>query len=160
MRARALIGFLLATALTAPVAAAPPGDEPASAPPTPEEIAPQGQSTDDLLLNREQYFYSSFGRRDPFGSLLKGKYARTEDQDLLDVGELTLVGVVWGDEDKFAVVEDKRDNSHVLREGDRVVNGKVIEISRTSLTVQHFFFGETANVTITMNGGVGNHEAR
>lgn len=137
----------------------------AAAPPDPEtvpgqgEVVRQGRAIDDLLLNREQYFYSSFGRRDPFGSLLKGRFARTENSDLLDVGELTLVGVVWGDDDKFCIVEDKRGHSHVMREGDRVVNGKVVEITRTSLRVQHYFFGETANVTIYMNEGVGSYDA-
>ena len=110
-------------------------------------------SIDDLLLNRESYIYSAYGRRDPFGSLVKGKYAKSENGELLDVGELTLVGTMWGDEDKFAVVQDKRDRSHVLREGDKVVNGRVIEITQKTLTVQHYFFGETANVTIYMEEG-------
>ena len=72
---------------------------------------------------------------------------------------MTLVGVVWGDDDKFCIVEDKRGHSHVMREGDRIVNGKVVEITRTSLRVQHYFFGETANVTIYMNEGVGSYDA-
>lgn len=125
-----------------------------------EEIVIRKSEMDDLLINREQYFYSSFGRRDPFGSLIKGRFASTGEGDLLDVGELMLVGVVWGDEDKFAVVQDKRDHSHVLREGDRVVNGRVISISENSLTVQHYFFGETANVTIYMNEGEDSYDAR
>lgn len=123
--------------------------------------APQSQTTvkdadfEDLLINRERYFYSSYGRRDPFGSLIKGKFAKTEAGDLLDVGELTMVGSVWGDGDTFAVVQDSRDHSHILRVGDKVVNGRVIEITETSLTVQHYFFGETANVTIYMQEGEG-----
>lgn len=120
----------------------------------------QKSEMDDLLLNREQYFYSGFGRRDPFGSLIKGKFASTGEGDLLDVGELALVGVVWGDDDKFGVVQDKRDHSHVLREGDRVVNGRVTSITKNSLTVQHYFFGETANVTIYMNEGEDSYDAR
>jgi hypothetical protein len=119
----------------------------------------ESQAMDELLLNREQYFYSSFGRRDPFGSLLKGQFSKTEDGDVLDIGELSMVGVVWGEEDKFAVVEDKRGHSHVLREGDRVVNGRVLRITQTSLTVQHYFFGETSNVTIYMNEGEGSYVA-
>jgi hypothetical protein len=110
-------------------------------------------SGDDLLTRRERYFYSSFARRDPFGSLVSGSFARTMGGDLLDIGELTLVGVVWGTDDRFAVVQDRRDHVHVLREGDRVVNGKVIKVEKTSLTAQHYFFGETANVTIHMNLG-------
>lgn len=109
--------------------------------------------SDDLLMRRERYFYSSFARRDPFGSLISGNFASTNENDLLDIGEISLVGVVWGGQDKFAVVQDQRKHVHVLREGDRVVNGKVIKVTRTSLTAQHYFFGETANVTIQMKQG-------
>jgi len=122
-----------------------------------QEIAEE--SMDDLLLNRERYFYSSFGRRDPFGSLVKGKYARKEAGDLLDIGELAMVGVVWGEADKFCVVQDSRDHSHILREGDKVVNGRVVEITRMSLTVAHYFFGETTNVTIYLQESEGSYES-
>jgi len=121
--------------------------------------APDGPG-DELLISRDRYFYTSFSRRDPFASLLKGRFASTGENDLLDIGELALVGVVWGENDKFAVVQDKRDNVHTLRIGDRVVNGKVVEITQTSLTVQHYFFGETANVTIQIHEGEGSHEKR
>lgn len=110
---------------------------------------------DDLLMRRERYFYSSFARRDPFASLVSGSYATTDGSALLDIGEITLVGVVWGEDDRFAVVQDPRTHVHVLRVGDRVVNGKVIKVTKSSLTVQHYFFGETANVTIQMNQGEG-----
>ena len=115
----------------------------------------QATPDDNLLMRRERYFYSSFARRDPFGSLVSGSFASTNAGDLLDIGELTLVGVVWGDDDKFAVVQDQRSHVHVLREGDRVVNGKIIKVTQTSLTAQHYFFGETANVTIKINQGEG-----
>ena len=117
-------------------------------------------STDDLLMHRERYFYSSFARRDPFASLVSGEFAATNEDDLMDIGELTLVGVVWGRDDRFGVVQDSRNRVHVLRVGDRVVNGKVIEVTQTSLTVQHYFFGETANVTIHMSQGEGDHETK
>ena len=116
--------------------------------------------TDDLLIRREKYFYSSFARRDPFASLISGRFSSLGPGDLLDIGELMLVGVVWGEDDKFAVVQDQRDRVHVLREGDRVVNGKVIEVDEVSLTVQHYFFGETANVTIYLEQGEGFNETR
>jgi hypothetical protein len=114
--------------------------------------------SEDVLMKRERYFYSSFARRDPFASLVSGGFASTSGSDLLDIGEISLVGVVWGDDDKFAVVQDVRKHVHVLREGDRVVNGRVVKVTRTSLTVQHYFFGETANVTIQMSQGEGSNE--
>ena len=135
-----------------PAAGAPPADGTGSeSGPSVQEAAPD----DNLMMRRERYFYSSFARRDPFGSLVSGSFASTNAGDLLDIGELTLVGVVWGDNDKFAVVQDQRSHVHVLREGDRVVNGKIIKVTRASLTAQHYFFGETANVTIKINQGEG-----
>jgi hypothetical protein len=135
--------------------------------PTPEgagavpDSSVEGTSTvDDLLMHRERYFYSSFARRDPFASLVSGEFAATNEDDLLDIGELTLVGVVWGRDDRFGVVQDSRKRVRVLRVGDRVVNGKVIEVTQASLTVQHYFFGETANVTIHMSQGEGDHETK
>jgi hypothetical protein len=119
-----------------------------------------GNAADDLLMRRERYFYSSFARRDPFASLLSGDFASTSGDDLLDIGEITLVGVMWGTDDKFAIVQDQRKHVHVLRVGDRVVNGKVIEVTRTSMTVQHYFFGESVNVTIQMNQGDGVDETQ
>ena len=172
MRASAIL-LLLAAAL-APLAApaveaAPPAGESgatveATADSTAAEpagpAAAEAAPTDDLLLHRERYFYASFARRDPFASLVSGEFAATGGDDLLDIGELTLVGVVWGEDDKFAVVQDMRKRVKVLRVGDRVVNGKVIEVTQTSMTVQHYFFGETANVTIHLSQGEGDHETR
>ncbi len=151
-----LAGFGLALGASA-VPAAPPAADGAGTAPAVTEPQP---AQDELLFSRERYFYSSFARRDPFASLLAGKFASTGEGDLLDVGELSLVGVVWGENDKFAVVQDKRNNVHTMRVGDRVVNGKVIEITRTTLTVQHYFFGETANVTIHISEGEGANETR
>lgn len=154
--ALALVGLAASAAavLAAPPAATGGGDDSGTVLDTPASVG------DELILSRGHYFYTSFSRRDPFGSLLKGRFASTGSDDLLDVGELILVGVVWGENDKFAVVQDKRDNVHTLRIGDRMVNGKVIEITQTSLTVQHYFFGETANVTIQIHEGEGSHEKR
>lgn len=154
--ALALAGLVVSASagFAAPPAATGGGDDPGSVLKTPAAVG------DELILSRGHYFYTSFSRRDPFGSLLKGRFASTGSDDLLDIGELILVGVVWGGNDKFAVVQDKRDNVHTLRVGDRMVNGKVVEITQTSLTVQHYFFGETANVTIQIHEGEGSHEKR
>lgn len=151
-KAIALAGLLLFLA-GVPAGAAPPTDEAAAGS---AGTAVQEEGNDDLLMQRERYFYSSFARRDPFGSLVKGDFSATSGGDLLDIGEISLVGVVWGEADRFAVVQDPRKHVHVLRVGDRVVNGKVIKVTQTSLTVQHYFFGETANVTIHMTQGEGN----
>ena len=148
-----LVTIGLVAVLLAPVALEAADQEQGTEPQTQPQV--QASDYEELLLNREKYFYSSFGRRDPFGSLIRGKFAKSEAGELLDVGELVMVGSVWGEGDSFAVVQDSRDRSHVLRVGDKVVNGRVLEITESSLTVQHYFFGETANVTIYMEKGEG-----
>jgi hypothetical protein len=159
-----IVAILLVTNWVATAQAAAPPEGAGAALPESVAVAPDSAGTvagtDDLLMHRERYFYSSFARRDPFASLVDGEFAATNEDDLLDIGELKLVGVVWGREDRFGVVQDLRKRVHVLRVGDRVVNGKVIEVTQTSLTVAHYFFGETANVTIHMSQGEGDHETR
>jgi hypothetical protein len=157
-RARVSILFALFIVTGMGRVAAAPTPEGAGA--VPDSSLKGAPTTDDLLMHRERYFYASFARRDPFASLVSGEFAASNEDDLLDIGELTLVGVVWGRDDRFGVVQDSRKRVHVLRVGDRVVNGKVIEVTQTTLTVQHYFFGETANVTIHMSQGEGDHETK
>jgi Tfp pilus assembly protein PilP len=45
-----------------------------------------------------------------------------------------LVGVMWGQDDKFALVEDGEGFGYILRVGDRVRNGRVVSIRKNSLT--------------------------
>ena len=160
MKARARVSILFALLVMTGTGRAVAAPTPEGAGAVPDSSLKGTPSTDDLLMHRERYFYASFARRDPFASLVSGEFAATNEDDLLDIGELTLVGVVWGRDDRFGVVQDSRKRVHVLRVGDRVVNGKVIEVTQTTLTVQHYFFGETANVTIHMSQGEGDHETK
>jgi hypothetical protein len=106
---------------------------------------------DTLLQEREEYFYASLGRRDPFGSLLKGQFTKDGKADLPDVGNLRLVGVMWGEKDRYALCEDSRGNGYILREGDPVVGGTVGRITQESLTVVQNFFGEVQTITIHLD---------
>jgi hypothetical protein len=117
-------------------AAATPGSEP----------APAG----DLTYRRERYFYAGTGLRDPFGSLVSGNFVSDDTERLPDVGSIDLLGVIWGENDKFAMVEDKEGNGFVLRVGDPVVNGEVAGITRESLTIRQHFFGTSTTVTLKL----------
>ncbi len=75
------------------------------------------------------------GSRDPFVSLLAGSFEGEENTPVFDVGELHLVGVLWGESDRFAVVENGHGRGTALRAGDRLVNGYVDTISPTSVTL-------------------------
>jgi hypothetical protein len=75
------------------------------------------------------------GMRDPFVSLLAGAFEGGENTPVFDVGELRLVGVLWGQTDRFALVENGHGKGTALRAGDRLVNGYVESISPTALTL-------------------------
>jgi hypothetical protein len=86
---------------------------------------------------RVTYQYNALGRRDPFTPLVGGGYVGAEEQLAPpDVGGLKVVGIVWGADDKFALVEDPRGNSRVLRQGDKVMNGVVDGLRRDAIIVK------------------------
>ena len=97
------------------------------------------------------YAYDPAGRRDPFQSLIDGKFeSQSGDGSLVDVGDIHLVGIMWGSADKFALVEDSRGRGYVLRVGDPVVSGYISGISKTELQVVQNAFGDSQTVTIQL----------
>ena len=67
-----------------------------------------------------------------------------------DVGGIKVVGIVWGASDKFALVEDARGNSGVLRPGDKVMNGVVETLQRDAVVVKLTVDGQTETVSIPL----------
>jgi len=112
-----------------------------------------------VLFAREQYTYTSGGRRDPFLSLLDGKFQGSGDGSLIDVGDIHLVGIMWGASDKFALVEDSRGHGYVLRVGDPVVNGYISGISKTELQIVQNAFGESQSMSIKLKPKEGDQNA-
>lgn len=112
----------------------------------------------NTLFQREQYVYSTAGRRDPFQSLIDGRFeSQSGDASLVDVGDIHLVGIMWGSSDKFALVEDSRGRGFVLRVGDPVVNGYISGISKTELQVVQNAFGDSQTVTIQLKSKEGDN---
>jgi hypothetical protein len=114
----------------------------------------------NTLFQREQYVYQAAGRRDPFQSLIDGRFeSQSGDGNLVDVGDIHLVGIMWGSSDKFALVEDSRGRGFVLRVGDPVVNGYISGISKTELQVVQNAFGDSQTVTIQLKSKEGDPNA-
>jgi hypothetical protein len=121
--------------------------------------APQSLDA-SVLFAREQYVYTSATRRDPFLSLLDGKFlSQSGEGALVDVGDMHLVGIMWGSADKFALVEDSRGRGYVLRVGDPVVNGYISGISKTDLQVVQNAFGESQTLSIQLKPKEGDNNA-
>jgi hypothetical protein len=98
------------------------------------------------------YQYNALGRRDPFQSLLTGEYVPDHDgegnQTPPDPGGMKIVGIVWGATDQFAMVEDARGNSYVLRKGDKLQNGFVESLRRDAVVVNITADGQSQTVVI------------
>jgi len=113
-----------------------------------------------VLFAREHYEYVGGGRRDPFQSLLDGRFqTHSVDGSLVDVGDIHLVGIMWGSSDKFALVEDSRGHGYVLRVGDPVLNGYISGISKSELQVVQNAFGESQTLSIRLQTKEGDKNA-
>jgi hypothetical protein len=113
-----------------------------------------------VLFARDQYTYTSGGRRDPFQSLLDGRFqSQSGDGSLVDVGDIHLVGIMWGASDKFALVEDSRGRGFVLRVGDPVVNGYISGIAKSELQIVQNAFGESQTLSIKLQPKEGDENA-
>lgn len=101
------------------------------------------------LDDHQTYAYNALGRRDPFQPLIGGQeYLETDAPE--DIGGMKVVGIVWGAEDKFALVEDARGNSSVLRRGDKVMNGVVEGLRRDAIIINLTVDGQSQSVTIPL----------
>lgn len=104
----------------------------------------------DSILGRQHFYYSSLGRRDPFASLLGGEFQDQGPDGIVDIDQVKLVGVMWGETDRFALVEDGTGYSYILRVGDRVKHGSVIGLEDDRLLAKITFFGMTRTVVLTL----------
>jgi len=115
-------------------------DTTASAPVTPKKT----------ILRENSYYYGAFNRRDPFRSLVQGSFVRDTVMELVDLTAVELVGVVRGDLDRFALLEDEKGFTYIMRVGDKVRNGTVVAIGEDTMTSRLTTFGQTSQYTLRM----------
>jgi hypothetical protein len=98
------------------------------------------------------YQYNALGRRDPFQPMVGGEFVGDDvgGDAPVDIGGMKVVGIVWGTEDKFAMVEDGRGQSLVLRVGDKVMNGVVEGLRRDAVVVRITADGQSQSVAIPL----------
>ena len=101
-------------------------------------------------IRRNEFFYQSFGRSDPFASLVGGEFEPLASADLVDLNSALLVGVMWGSGDRFGRVEDGDGFGYILRVGDRVRNGRVTAIREDRLTARVTLYGISNNVVLKL----------
>ena len=96
----------------------------------------------EAALGIERFYYSSGGRRDPFETLFKGKE--------LNVENVKLVGTIWGPKGRFALLKEPAGTVYVVGIGDRIADGRVIDITSSSVTFQITKFGVTSKITLIL----------
>lgn len=127
---------------------------PATAPGSPADASqsPSQISADRInAIRANEYFYQSYGKGDPFATLVSGQFQQTGAAELVDVNSASLVGVMWGQDDRFALVEDGEGFGYILRVGDQVRNGRVVSIRKNSLTAQVTLYGISSNVVLKLD---------
>ena len=96
-----------------------------------EVLAEGGVTTTSQLdgLYEDRVTYSSFGRRDPFVEI-KGLV-----EEGINIDQVELVGIIWESDVPVAIlVESKNPSiSYNLKEGDKILNGKVLKITQTDV---------------------------
>ena len=101
-----------------------------------------------VRLRQNNYYYSAFNRRDPFRSLVSGRFVRNDKMDLVNLNAVELVGIVRGELDRFALLEDEKGFSYILRVGDKVRRGTVVSIGDQSMVARVTNFGQTSKFTL------------
>lgn len=125
--------------------------EPASAEESPSS-SPSQEARERLNeLRRNEFFYQSFGRGDPFQGLVGGDFEPTFVNEIVDLNSAKLVGVMWGSEDHFALVEDGAGFGYILRVGDRVRNGRIVGIRKNSLSARISLYGISNTVVLKLD---------
>ncbi|MCQ2098061.1 MAG: hypothetical protein MJY87_09010 [Fibrobacter sp.] len=92
-----------------------------------ETATASGSQLDALYEDRVTY--SSFGRRDPFVEI-KGLV-----EEGINVDQVELMGIIWESEVPMAIVVESKNPSvsYTLKEGDKILNGKVLKITQTDV---------------------------
>ena len=101
-----------------------------------------------VKLRENSYYYSAFNKRDPFRSLIAGKFVRNDRMELINLNAVELVGIIKGELDRFALLEDEKGFNYIIRVGDRVRNGTVVSIGDQSMVARVTNFGQTSKFTL------------
>ncbi len=129
---------------------------PATESKAPAAVSPSQVSRDRInAIRANEFFYQSFGKDDPFAALVDGDFEQTVAAELVDINSANLVGVMWAQDDKFALVEDGDGFGYILRVGDRVRSGRVVSIRKNSLTARVTLYGITSKVVLKLEKSEG-----
>ncbi len=119
---------------------------------TPAATAPAADDSTLALLEKalvaEGYEYHSGARRDPFSALIGGEEEEAAAERDPGIGDLILVGILWGGDQCLVLAETRAGMGLVLREGDRLRDGRVVAVSQKGVTVDQYLYGAARRLTL------------
>ena len=94
----------------------------------------------------ERISYSSFGRRDPFIEI-KGLM-----EEGINIDQVELVGIIWESDVPIAILAETKNPSvsYAVKEGDRILNGKVLKITQTDVLFLLQEFGVSRRYSMSL----------
>lgn len=104
---------------------------------------------EEVRLERESYTYDSQKRRDPLVPLVTKTGYRAE-AGALNTEDLVLIGTMWGTSGRVAMVKDSGNRGYVLKPGDRVAGGKVIDVREDAIVFEISAFKTISKVTLKL----------
>lgn len=114
-------------------------------------LAQDGKMVEGKIIREKRYYYQAFNRRDPFQSLIVGEYEQSEFE-LVDMNAVTLVGILSGGMEKFAMLEDSNGFAYIVKAGDPVRNGSIVSVGNRTVVARISMFGQTTSVTLNIEG--------
>jgi hypothetical protein len=112
-----------------------------------------GATKEKVNIRENSYYYSAFNKRDPFRSLIVGDFVSEKKMSPVDMARVELVGIVKGELDRFALLEDEKGFSYIVRIGDHVKNGSVLSIGDEYMVASVTNFGQTRKLTLRLDKG-------
>lgn len=100
-----------------------------------------------IVPGPKPFWYSTRRKRDPFKPWVG---LPIPEDSLLDVEKATIVGIMWGTKEEYAVAQDAEGKGHILRVGSRVRRGKVAVIRQKEVVFELWGFGGTRRVTLKL----------
>ncbi len=113
------------------------------------ELSSQTDKTSKSQLDSfydDRVTYSSFGRRDPFVEI-KGLV-----EEGINIDQVELVGIIWEADVPLAILVETKNPavSYTLKEGDKIMNGKVLKITQTDVLFLIQEFGVSRRYSMSL----------
>ena len=104
----------------------------------------------DRFPKRKIIEYQSWGRRDPFTQLVDRSRAGYMPGEIPNVGTLRLVGVLNAPDGSSALLEDFEGYAYILKDGDQVKNGYVVQIGQDKIIFQIKEYGWSRTIALRL----------